>query len=79
MKKFSGIKKDSIVKKHCDISGVWFEHIFIDGKCINENVKSYPIEYHENLLPSDSNYRLDVMTHRIGDLKKSQKEKEVLE
>ena len=75
MKKFSGIKKDSIVKKVSEISGVWFEDIYIDGKCVNEDVKSYPIEYHENLLPSDSNYRLDVIMHRIGDLKKSQKEK----
>ena len=34
-KKFSGIKKDSIVKKLGEISGVWFEDIYIDGKCIN--------------------------------------------
>ena len=34
-KKFSGIKKDSIVKKLGEISGVWFEDIYIDGKCVN--------------------------------------------
>ena len=72
VKKFSGIKKDHIVKKLGDISGVWFEDIYIDDKLVNENNKSYPVEYHENSLPSDSNYRLDILLHRIADLKRSQ-------
>lgn len=73
MKKFTGIKKESIVKKLGEISGVWFEDVYIDDELINKNRKSYPIEYDENVLPSDSNFRLDVMMHRLGDLSSSQK------
>ena len=79
MRKFSGIKPQYIVQKLGDISGVWFEDIYVNDELITKFSKCYPIEYHRNVLPSDSNFRLDVLAHRMGDLKRSQHEKEILE
>jgi hypothetical protein len=69
MSNFGGIKKRDIVEKICSISGVWFEDIYIDGEIANPNPKSFPLQYHEHCLPSDSNFRLDVMFHRMGNLR----------
>ena len=46
---------------------------------MNINKKIYPLEYSKVALPSDSNYREDVLFHKVGDIERSQKEKEVLE
>jgi hypothetical protein len=46
---------------------------------MNKNIKIYPLEYSKIALPSDSNYREDVLFHRMSDIPRSQKEKEVLE
>lgn len=51
----------------------------VDSKIINENKNVYPVEYAKNVLPSDSNFRLDVLYHKMKDLSHSQKEKEILE
>ena len=49
--------------------------MYLDQNQINKDKPVFGIEYFDSLLPSDSNYRLDVMMHRIGDLALSQKEK----
>ena len=46
---------------------------------INNNINVYPVEYAKNILPSDSNHRLDLLCLRMKDLSRSQKEKEALE
>lgn len=46
---------------------------------INKNIKVYPLEYPKVALPSDSNYREDILYHKINDLPQSQKMKEFLE
>jgi len=46
---------------------------------MNSNKHVYPLEYPKIALPSDSNYRLDVLYHKIRDIEQSQVEKKVLE
>ena len=46
---------------------------------MNNHVKVYPIEYPKVTLPSDANFRLDVLYHKKRDIAQSQHEKEVLE
>lgn len=46
---------------------------------MNLNAKVYPLEYPKVALPSDSNYRSDVLYHKLNDIGQSQREKEVLE
>lgn len=46
---------------------------------MTKDIKVYPLEYPKVALPSDANYRLDVLHHKIGDIPHSQHEKEVLE
>ena len=46
---------------------------------MNINKRIYPLEYSKVALPSDSNYREDVLFHKVRDIERSQKEKEVLE
>ncbi len=57
------------------ISGVWFENIWIGDEIINKNKTAYPVEYSKELLPSDSNFRMDVLLHRFNDLARSQSQK----
>lgn len=75
----SGLKKSDVEEKYCDIRGVWFGDIYIDNELANKDMTAYPVEYFDQRLPSDSNFRLDVMIHRVGDLARSQTEKEVME
>ncbi len=42
---------------------------------MNKNIRVYPLEYPKIALPSDSNYRSDVLYHKINDIGQSQKEK----
>ena len=46
---------------------------------MNKNAKVYPLEYAKATLPSDANYRADVLYHKIGDIAQSQHYKELLE
>ncbi len=46
---------------------------------INNNIKVYPIEYPKINLPSDSNYREDILYHKLKNLPESQRMKEMLE
>jgi hypothetical protein len=47
----------------------------VDDNVINENIGVYPVEYAKNVLPSDSNHRLDLLSLRMKELSRSQKEK----
>ena len=76
---YSGIKKAEVEERLSVITGKWFEKIFVDGKQVNKDMTAPEVKYLEECLPSDSNLRLDLMMHRIGDLALSQKEKEILE
>jgi len=42
---------------------------------MNKNKTIYPLEYPEAVLPSDANYRLDVLYHKLKDIPQSQCEK----
>jgi hypothetical protein len=64
--------------KLADIRGIWFQEIKINGQVINKNIPVYPLEYPKVALPSDSNYREDILYHKINDLPQSQKMKEFL-
>ena len=75
LKKFGGLTKDMIEEKYHSVSGEWFGKIMVDDKVINENIFVYPVEYAKNVLPSDSNHRLDLLSLRMKDLSRSQKEK----
>lgn len=75
MKKFGGISKQNFIEKCHTISGEWFSNVFIDSVIINQDKTVYPVEFAKNILPSDSNHRLDVLYHKIKDLSHSQKEK----
>ena len=72
---FPGIKKSDVEEKCCDIRGIWFGDMYIDDEIVNKDMTAYPIEYFDQRLPSDSNFRLDVIIHRVGDLARSQTEK----
>jgi hypothetical protein len=45
----------------------------IDGEMMNKDKKVYPLEYPKVALPSDANYRLDVLYHKIKDIPQSQR------
>ena len=79
LRKFSGITKKDVASKLGDIRGIWFQDIKVNGEVINKNIKVYPLEYPKVALPSDSNYRPDILYHKVNDQPESQKMKEVLE
>ena len=66
---FSNFKK---IKQPSDqvlaeISGCWLRNIVIDGKEIwNKDMSSYPLYVDENVLPSDSRFREDLIWHIKG-------------
>jgi hypothetical protein len=51
----------------------------MDGEVMNKNIRIYPVQYAKVALPSDANFRSDILFHKIGDLPESQHMKEVLE
>lgn len=75
----SGLKKGDIEEKKDTISGLWFSKIFVGEEVINPNHTAFPVQYANELLPSDSNYRMDVLMHKFNDLARSQTQKEILE
>lgn len=64
-----------VESKLADIRGTWFEQVRIDNEVRNKNIKIYPLQYSKVALPSDGNYRLDVLYHKLQDIAQSQKEK----
>lgn len=57
-----------IVETLCKIKGEWTSHVEFDGKRYWDIEKDKPflLEYEENPLPSDCNYRDDVILMRMG-------------
>jgi hypothetical protein len=72
LRKFDGINKKDVVEKVSAIRGVWFEDIVVDGEVMNKDLRIYPIQYAKVVLPSDANFRSDILFHKIGDLTESQ-------
>lgn len=68
LRKYSGLTKKEVESKLADIRGIWFQDIKINGEVINKNIKVYPLEYPKIILPSDSNYREDILYHKMNDL-----------
>jgi hypothetical protein len=79
LRKFDGLTKKDVVEKLTAIKGIWFSDIMMDGEVINKGVKIHPVEFQRAALPSDSNFRPDIMYHKLGDLDESQRMKEDLE
>ncbi len=50
------------------INGMWFDKIFMNERNITEGVRAYPVQYYPYSLPSDANFRLDVLYHKQNNL-----------
>jgi len=74
-------EKDHAFSKIATIEGSWLEYLKIDNRIIWKYGTYWPskLQYAENALPSDSNYRLDILYLRAEDEEKSQKAKQNLE
>lgn len=76
-KKFEGLKPDDIIQTHASILAHWA--LFVSFNKINARVLEDPlpnrIEYPQFVLPSDSNFRTDIIYKRLGDLKIANQEK----
>lgn len=73
LKKFPGVSKEHIIEKLVHINGIWFDKIYMDQRLITEGVRAYPVQYYPYSLPSDANFRLDVLYHKQNNLSESQK------
>lgn len=64
-----------------DISGSWNGAVLIDGQVVTQlyNPMPFYISYANYPLPSDSNYREDLMFRRMGNFSDAQNAKEKLE
>jgi len=74
-------EKDHAVKVLDTVEGSWLQNINIGEKTYWSFGSPFPYElqYFDNPLPSDSNYRLDILYMRAGDDNKAQEAKIVLE
>ncbi len=60
--------------------GIWNEYIKIDGESIWDiNTIPLVLKNNPNPLPSDSNYRLDILYWKLNDFDNCSKHKEILE
>ena len=80
-RKFEGLNPSDFTEKYMKISGFWNQTFYIgDEEMKNMNKPlPYKIEYPQYVLPSDSNFREDIIYKRLGDLKLSNHAKEILE
>lgn len=74
-------EKKYVVEEIAVVEGYWPSSVFIGGIQMWSygNPWGYQLQYFDNPLPSDSNYRTDIIYLRAGDEKKSQDTKEVIE
>jgi hypothetical protein len=65
----------------CRIEGAWNDTIIIDGKIYKQlcDPVPYMLQYEKHPLPSNSNYREDIIYKRLKNLAMSQTAKEKLE
>ncbi|KRX03923.1 hypothetical protein PPERSA_12128 [Pseudocohnilembus persalinus] len=63
------------------IEGIWHSKLIFDGEVYWDTNRDfpYPIEFEENPLPSDSNYREDMTYFQLNNLNKAQEIKESME
>ena len=66
-KKFEGVTPEDIVEKHTEIEGHWGLYLKFDGKLTRSIESPVPnkMEYPQYVLPSDSNFRLDIIYKRL--------------
>ncbi|KAL4482280.1 hypothetical protein ABPG72_018061 [Tetrahymena utriculariae] len=80
--KFQGLNlKDDVVEQVSTITGIWNKEIFIDDvKWFDiENPFPFKLEHELNPIPSDCNYRQDILYLKDRNLKDGQTYKELLE
>ena len=72
-RKFDGLKPDDVIETHATIYGHWALFLDFNGKRYRTMDDPIPnkIEYPKFTLPSDSNFRLDLIYKRMGELKTS--------
>lgn len=72
------LSKKDILEEFSHVEGIWTGDIIIDGKVVfnADKQKFIKFEYEPNSLPSDANYREDVVYRRLGNIVRSQIEKE---
>jgi hypothetical protein len=74
------VQKD-VVEKHCEVKGMWNDWTSFDGKKYKTMLDPAPfqVEYERTPLPSNSNFREDIIYLRMGNMAMSQQAKEHLE
>ncbi|CAD8126596.1 unnamed protein product [Paramecium sonneborni] len=65
--KFKELKQNEIVRSISNINGIWHKNMFIDNQEIwNINTQPYILEDEDNPLPSDSNFREDLIAWKTS-------------
>ena len=66
-RKFEGVTPDDIVEKHVEIDGHWGLELRFDGEVVRtmESIAPNKPEYPKYALPSDCNFRPDVIYKRM--------------
>jgi hypothetical protein len=72
--KFATKDKEDFEGEICKVEGMWLDHIAFDGKIYwkFDDYRPYLMMPAKNPLPSDSNYRLDLLHFKLGDEAKAQ-------
>ncbi|CAK76091.1 unnamed protein product (macronuclear) [Paramecium tetraurelia] len=78
--KFKELKQNEIIREISKINGVWHKNMYIDNKEIwNINTEPYVLEDEEHPLPSDSNFRVDLIAWKTGNFDLAMKMKTNME
>lgn len=72
--KFGGVSKKDVVERLGTIEGSWNGDVLFNGRCMKRlyDPMPYKLEYEKFPLPSNSNYRPDILYKRMGNLAQSQ-------
>ncbi|CAD8087602.1 unnamed protein product [Paramecium primaurelia] len=78
--KFKELKQNEIIREISKINGIWHKNMFIDNQEIwNINTEPYVLEDEDHPLPSDSNFREDLIAWKTGNFDLAMKMKTKLE
>ncbi|CAD8126712.1 unnamed protein product [Paramecium sonneborni] len=78
--KFKELKQNEIIRSISKIHGIWHKNMFIDNQEIwNINTEPYVLEDEENPLPSDSNFREDLIAWKTSNFELAMKMKTKME
>ncbi len=79
--KFPGIGKEDMVKEICKVNGIWHQFLEFDNRKYweFEDYVAYQLEKERDPIPSDSNFREDVIIWKNRDVDAGQSAKERLE